>query len=276
MGRQTDISANSLNVETFPVFCNIEKGVVTMEADLFSIYIFRCAVLVLVTFAETSAAQDRPITLNAYFSDNNAIVWVDADSEARGMAIIDAGANKANPWLLAPLIACVVSSGTGIVVVGNPAWFGFDPPTAIEVIDGPSAGCSGTVPILSISFPSGEAPNPTSGPPLATLPEATPPVSAPGDSLYDSAQSTDGMGPSFSCSKGTHADEIAVCQSRELSGLDRKLASLFDEAKRSKSPTQVAGLERSETKWLSSRRSCGAVLSCLFGAYSSRIVQLSP
>lgn len=245
-----------------------------MEAYLFSICNIRCAALALFAFAESSAAQDRPTTLNAYLSNNNAIVWMDADSEARGMAIIDAGANKANPWLLTPLIACVVSAGTGIVVVKLPAWL--DPPTPIEVIDGPSAGCSGTVPLASISLPSGEATNPTSGPPLATLPDATPPVWAPGDTLDNSFQPNDGMGPSFSCSKATSADESAVCQSRELSGLDLKLASLFDEAKRSKSPTQVTGLERGEAKWLSRRRSCGAVLSCLFAVYSSRIVQLSP
>lgn len=68
-------------------------------------------------------------------------VYKDSKSMSEAIQLISADVHKTNPQLVAPLISCIVKDGTSYIV-SNGGFFSSD----IMIVDGPDAGCRGTVP----------------------------------------------------------------------------------------------------------------------------------
>lgn len=67
-------------------------------------------------------------------------VWVDRDALREGGKLIDAGIHRTQPWMLARLIGCQVSSDTQ-VIVSDGGMFS----STVLVVAGRNAGCRGVV-----------------------------------------------------------------------------------------------------------------------------------
>lgn len=78
------------------------------------------------------------------------------------------------------------------------------------------------------------------------------------------------IGPSFPCRYAQSRAEILVCQSVELSELDRQLAGVFDNT-RYQAGVDAKALRRDEEVWLKDVRDACADAECLRRAYSRRI-----
>jgi hypothetical protein len=48
-----------------------------------------------------------------------AVIWKDKESSHEAMELHDAGVDKTNPALLVPLVACIVPSGTKIIITST-------------------------------------------------------------------------------------------------------------------------------------------------------------
>ncbi|WP_081880490.1 lysozyme inhibitor LprI family protein [Paenirhodobacter enshiensis] len=206
-----------------------------------------------IAVAAHAEAQSTPDRIKPYLGTDTVVVWKDAESEDRGMAIIDSGANQTNPLLLAPLAACVVPAETAIVIVKLPSLF--QSPTFVEVIEGPFSGCFGTIPIEAIQFPDHAGATSSSAP--SPVDHNTSPPSR----------------PSFDCKSAKAPDEIAVCQSPDLADLDRTMAAAYQNA-RQKHPESLKDLKLSQAEWRKQRSKCGGDASCLHRVYQKRIADL--
>lgn len=81
-------------------------------------------------------------------------------------------------------------------------------------------------------------------------------------------QLSDKVSPSFDCHKAGTASEHAICNSPELSRLDRKMVQLYRKKPKSKY------LKETQRAWLKRRNKCAADVTCLTRAYQERITEL--
>lgn len=79
---------------------------------------------------------------------------------------------------------------------------------------------------------------------------------------------------SFSCNGRLSVDEGAVCDSRDLSLLDERLADAYAEALREASPDGKADLRADQHDWLGLRAACGSREGCIDRVYRERIAEL--
>jgi uncharacterized protein YecT (DUF1311 family) len=121
--------------------------------------------------------------------------------------------------------------------------------------------------------------------PLATLtrtaqapatpatPAETPVVPA-GGNAEPLAEQDQSEWPSFNCRDARSRSEIAVCESRALSALDRQMASQYRRALDSASPDQRQILQRTRDEFLSFRDRCGSD-ECVAQTYRGRMREIS-
>ena len=80
---------------------------------------------------------------------------------------------------------------------------------------------------------------------------------------------------SFDCRKAASADETAVCDSRELSELDVRMATLYDTVTKLVGMGVRGALQDQQRAWLDARRNCGADRACIRNLYETRIRALN-
>jgi hypothetical protein len=80
--------------------------------------------------------------------------------------------------------------------------------------------------------------------------------------------------PSFDCRKARTRGEIAVCNDPALASLDRQMSSQFYRALSTASPGARLMLQRTRTRFLAYRDSCGSS-ACIAAAYSARMREIS-
>jgi len=80
--------------------------------------------------------------------------------------------------------------------------------------------------------------------------------------------------PSFDCRKARTRGEIAVCNDPELASLDRQMSAQFYRALSAASPGARLMLQRTRTRFLRYRDSCGSS-ACIAEAYSARMREIS-
>jgi uncharacterized protein len=80
-------------------------------------------------------------------------------------------------------------------------------------------------------------------------------------------------GPSFNCRYASTYVEIAICDSRELSRLDRVLNLEYRKAQSRLDGYDIAELADAQAGWLADRDSCSSY-GCIDDAYRTRIAQL--
>jgi uncharacterized protein len=76
---------------------------------------------------------------------------------------------------------------------------------------------------------------------------------------------------SFDCRKASSPDEFAVCDSRELSQLDVKMATLYDTIIRLVGMGVRGDMQDQQRAWLRVRGGCGADRACIRSLYDARI-----
>ena len=81
---------------------------------------------------------------------------------------------------------------------------------------------------------------------------------------------------SFDCAKARSADELAVCQTLDLSALDSEMGALWFAYKQMPLGTMgVLNARREDAQsFLQTRKECGSDVECLRGAYRARIASL--
>ena len=76
---------------------------------------------------------------------------------------------------------------------------------------------------------------------------------------------------SFDCRQATKPDEFAICDSRELSQLDVKMATLYDTVIKLVGMGVRGDMQDRQRAWLQERAGCGADRACISRLYESRI-----
>jgi len=94
-------------------------------------------VTLLVSCAVAFATEGRIVGLNGA---SMVVIWKDKKSNDEAMELHDAGADKTNPALLIPLVACIVPSGTKAII--TTAGFATHD---VMVIEGEHSGCRGNI-----------------------------------------------------------------------------------------------------------------------------------
>jgi uncharacterized protein len=80
-----------------------------------------------------------------------------------------------------------------------------------------------------------------------------------------------GHAASFDCRAASRADEIAICDSRELSQLDVKMATLYDTILKLVGMGVRGNLQDQQRAWLNDRGACGPDRACIRNLYVERI-----
>jgi uncharacterized protein len=80
-------------------------------------------------------------------------------------------------------------------------------------------------------------------------------------------------GPGFDCRYASTYVEIAICDSRELSRLDRVLNLEYRKAQNRLDEFDIQDLADAQDGWIARRDACGT-LRCVDRAYRNRIAQL--
>ncbi len=76
---------------------------------------------------------------------------------------------------------------------------------------------------------------------------------------------------SFDCRKASAPDEIAICDNRELSQLDVKMATLYETIRKLVGMGVRGALQDQQSAWLQARSGCGRDVACLRNLYEARI-----
>jgi uncharacterized protein len=76
---------------------------------------------------------------------------------------------------------------------------------------------------------------------------------------------------SFDCRKASNADEVAICDSRELSELDVKMATLYETILKLVAMGTRGAMQDQQRAWLQERAGCGADRACIRRLYDARI-----
>jgi uncharacterized protein len=81
------------------------------------------------------------------------------------------------------------------------------------------------------------------------------------------------QGPSFNCRYAREADEVAICQSADLSAQDRQLAASYDYIMNHYPRTDLDRIwvQRTQVIWRKYRHICGGDPQCIEHAYTDRI-----
>ena len=82
-------------------------------------------------------------------------------------------------------------------------------------------------------------------------------------------------GPSFNCNYAKTPDEVAICQTPELSRLDREMAQLYSEAMNFYRGAEGVPIRRDQTTCLNQHRRCGYDVNCIKEAYDRRTNKLA-
>lgn len=82
--------------------------------------------------------------------------------------------------------------------------------------------------------------------------------------------------PSFRCNGELNRSERAICASRDVSALDRRMAAIFRDKFRSLGGQAQRRLRGEQSAWLAWRNSCGSDTACLYKRYVQRISDLQP
>jgi uncharacterized protein len=80
---------------------------------------------------------------------------------------------------------------------------------------------------------------------------------------------------SFDCRSAKHPNEKLICQSTELSELDDKMVTLFNNVRNLLSNIDRHELEKSQRDWLKNRLDCGDDFICTKEEYTRRIARLN-
>ncbi len=80
---------------------------------------------------------------------------------------------------------------------------------------------------------------------------------------------------SFNCNYAKAPDEVMICNSPTLSGLDQQMSIMYFRIRNSLAGVQRAQLQNDQAAWLRGRQMCGGDPACLEQAYQRRIRQLS-
>lgn len=88
------------------------------------------------------------------------------------------------------------------------------------------------------------------------------------------ATGSPGEAASFDCRKATQADEFAICDSRQLSELDVKMATIYDIVLKLVGMGTRGAIQDEQRAWLAARQACGADRSCIRDLYEARIKTL--
>jgi uncharacterized protein len=83
------------------------------------------------------------------------------------------------------------------------------------------------------------------------------------------------LAQSFNCRYAKTADEVLICQDRDLSTLDERLSSMYFNARGTASSADRARLDRDQSGWLQARKQCGRNKDCIEQTYQRRIQQLA-
>jgi uncharacterized protein YecT (DUF1311 family) len=82
-------------------------------------------------------------------------------------------------------------------------------------------------------------------------------------------------GASFNCNIAQRPDEVLICQSDELSALDRQMSSIYFQIRNGLSGSAREQLEAGQARWLRSRMQCGGDFGCIQSTYRERIDALN-
>ncbi|MHA7970814.1 lysozyme inhibitor LprI family protein [Rhizobium sp. CAU 1783] len=81
---------------------------------------------------------------------------------------------------------------------------------------------------------------------------------------------------SFDCNRqGLAADEVAICENRDLNDLDVKMVTTFELISGLLPMGNRGELQDQQSAWLRQRQDCGADVDCLERAYEDRITQIN-
>ncbi len=80
----------------------------------------------------------------------------------------------------------------------------------------------------------------------------------------------DPRGPSYNCARASTRDEVMICGSPMLAGLDRELAELYTRLRASLTGEDKQALQSTQTRWLRERRTCRSE-ACVRDLYAERI-----
>lgn len=79
----------------------------------------------------------------------------------------------------------------------------------------------------------------------------------------------------FNCRASKYADEVLICQDRELSALDTRLNRLYNRALlQADSDRDARRLRNEQRDWIKSRRACRTSESCIRRHYLRRLREL--
>jgi uncharacterized protein len=92
--------------------------------------------------------------------------------------------------------------------------------------------------------------------------------------LLTIATASTGNAASFDCRKATKADEFAICDSRQLSELDVKMATIYDIVTKLVPMGTRGAIEDEQRAWLAARQACGPDRGCIRNLYDARIKTL--
>jgi uncharacterized protein YecT (DUF1311 family) len=81
--------------------------------------------------------------------------------------------------------------------------------------------------------------------------------------------------PSFNCAADRHPDEVTICGSLALAGLDRRMNDLYFAARERLDLVQQSTLQNSQRYWLRQRAACERDANCISRLYQQRILELS-
>jgi uncharacterized protein len=76
---------------------------------------------------------------------------------------------------------------------------------------------------------------------------------------------------SFDCNKASAADEVTICDSRELSQLDVRMATLYDTVIKLVGMGVRGDMQDQQRAWLRTRADCGHDRACIRKLYDTRI-----
>lgn len=79
---------------------------------------------------------------------------------------------------------------------------------------------------------------------------------------------------SFNCRYAKTPDEVAICQSSYLSGLDQRMSTLYFRVRNRLNNGARFRLEAQQSRVLQERRGCGADRECIADVYRRRIEDL--
>ena len=88
------------------------------------------------------------------------------------------------------------------------------------------------------------------------------------------AAPTNASAASFDCRQARTADEVAICDNRELNDLDVRMATLYEVTTGFVAMGQRSAMRDEQREWLAQRHLCRADVRCLRHSYRQRIAEL--